>query len=265
MNSTLSAKELTFEVTPTGTRYLAAGDGPPVILLHGDGESAFDWSWVMPELARANRVCAPDLPGHGDGAKPGEPYTPESFVRFVVDFLDELGLDRVAIIGNSLGGLISMLLVLNQTERFTSLCLVDSAGLGRFVNPVLTSQALPGIREMIECWGMTRVGARQLARTRALLFFARPWEVPKAWLDEQARLAQQPGFLVAAISALRADLVFGLQRLTVLDALPRLTLPVHLVWGEQDRILPLSQAEAESHFPHPGGTVRRPGGTGFSG
>ena len=103
------------EVEGLPTRYLRAGTtGPPLVLLHGVGDNAFDWRWVMPALASTHRVYAPDLPGSGGSAKPLTDYSPAFFTRFVAAFLDALGLDRAAVIGNSLGGLVGLRLALAE-------------------------------------------------------------------------------------------------------------------------------------------------------
>ncbi len=84
--------------------YVVAGDGPPMVLLHGDSASALDWQWVLPELARNGRVHALDFPGHGDSAKPRAAYSPTLFTDTVIAFLDALGIERAILVGHSLGG-----------------------------------------------------------------------------------------------------------------------------------------------------------------
>ncbi len=125
-------------------RYLAAGTGPPLVLLHGAGDNAFDWRWVVPHLAATHRVYAPDLPGSPDSARPTADYSPAFFERFVASFLDVLGVERAAMIGNSLGGLVALRLALSDPARVNALILVDAAGLGRAVSPALRLLAVPG-------------------------------------------------------------------------------------------------------------------------
>lgn len=111
------------EVEGLTTRYLTAGEdreGPPLLLLHGVGDNALDWQWVMPHLARTHRVYALDLPGSGGSAKPAADYSPAFFTRFVAAFLDSLGLERVAVVGNSLGGLLGLRLALSKPEHVTA-------------------------------------------------------------------------------------------------------------------------------------------------
>jgi pimeloyl-ACP methyl ester carboxylesterase len=63
-------EERNIDIGGLSTHYLMAGEGPPLVLLHALGESAFDWRWVLPTLAHTHRVYAPDMPGFGHSAKP---------------------------------------------------------------------------------------------------------------------------------------------------------------------------------------------------
>jgi len=141
----LVVQEREIEVDGVLTRFLTAGEGSPLVLLHGVGDNALDWRWVMPALARENRVYAPDLPGSGDSAKPAaDRYSPAFFGRFVGAFLDALGAERAAVVGNSLGGLAGLRFALSEPERVTALGLVAGAGLGRKVSPALIAPCTIG-------------------------------------------------------------------------------------------------------------------------
>ena len=224
-------------------RYLTAGEGPSLVLLHALGESALDWQWALPELARTHRVYAPDLSGFGYSAKPSADYSPAFFTRFVGDYLDALELEHATVIGNSLGGLIALRLALSEPARVTALGLVDSAGLGREVTYALRLPTLPGYGEATTIWGKTPFGAAQRTWLRVPLLFARPERVPTEWSEEQSRLAQLPGFTEAVIAALRAQVNFEGQREVLLDQLPQLQMPTLIIWGASDRIFPKSQAQ----------------------
>ena len=245
-----SIEERTIEVGGLTTRYFVAGSGPPLVLLHGDGESAFDWSWTLPALARTHRVYAPDLPGSGENAKPAADHSPAFLERFAALFLDAVGVGRVAVVGSSLGGLVTLRLALSEPSRVGALVLVAASGLGRAVSLGLSSLVIPGYGDLAINWAGTRTGATRRARDRARLLFARPERAPRAWVSEQYRLARTPGFLAAQLAALRAELdPFG-QREVLLEELPHLATPTLLVWGERDRILPVSQArEALARLP----------------
>jgi 2-hydroxy-6-oxonona-2,4-dienedioate hydrolase len=223
-------------------RYLSAGEGPPLVLLHGAGDNSLDWRWVLPALARTHRVYAPDLPGSDDSAKPVADYSPAFFERFVAAFVDALGIERATFVGNSLGGIIALRLALSDPARVGALVLVDSAGLGRAINPAFTSVNVPGLGEAAMPLWRTTLGAYQRAWGRTTLLFARPWDVPREWLAEQCRLARSPGYLEAHLTALRALVSPAGQREVLVDRLSLLEMPTLVVWGERDRVFPQSQA-----------------------
>jgi pimeloyl-ACP methyl ester carboxylesterase len=238
------AEEQNTEVEGLPTRYLTAGTtGPPLVLLHGVGDNAFDWRWVMPALASTHRVYAPDLPGSGGSAKPLTDYSPAFFTRFVGAFLDALGVDRATVIGNSLGGLVGLRLALAEPERVTALGLVSSAGLGREVTYALRSMAVPGYGKLAVAWGKRRPGAAQRALGRAALVFARPRGAPRKWIKEQYRLARLPGFLEAQLATVRAQVGLKGQREVLVDRLAQLERPTMVLWGTRDRVIPYSHAK----------------------
>ncbi len=225
------------------THYLVAGEGPPLVLLHALGESAFDWRWVLPALARTHRVYVPDLPGFGYSAKPSADYSPAFFARFVGAYLDALGLESPAVVGNSIGGLAALRLALSEPARVSALGLVASAGLGREITYALRLPTLPGYGEAAVAWGKTPLGAVQRAWSRVPLLFGHPERVPAEWITEQTEIAQLPGFTEATMAALRAQVDLGGQREVLVDQLPHLQVPTLVVWGESDRVFPYSQGQ----------------------
>lgn len=245
-------EERNVEVDGLPIRYLAAGGGPPLILLHGVGDNALDWRWVIPALARDHLVYAPDLPGSGGSSKPAaDSYSPAFFESFVGSFLDALGVERAAVVGNSLGGLAGLRFALSEPGRVAALGLVAAAGMGRKVSPALRSLSLPGYGGLAVAWGARRPGAAQRALGRSALLFARPRRVPGKWLKEQYRLARIPGFLKAQLATVRGQVGIGGQREVLSDRLPGLRTPTLVVWGERDRVLPASQAhEAAARLPN---------------
>ena len=236
-------EEQKIEVEGLPTRYLTAGEGPPLLLLHGVGDNALDWRWVMPALASAYRVYAPDLPGSGGSANPRSDYSPAFFTRFVAAFLNALEAERAAVVGNSLGGLVGLRLALAEPERVAALGLVSSAGLGREVSYALRSLALPGYGKLTVTWGKRHLGAAQRALGRSALLFARPRRVPREWLKEQYRLARLPGFLEAQLATVRAQVGLRGQHEVLVDRLAQVERPTMVVWGTRDRVLPYSQAK----------------------
>jgi pimeloyl-ACP methyl ester carboxylesterase len=238
----VAIEEQNVEINGLPIRYLSAGEGPPLVLLHGAGDNALDWRLVMPTLAATHRVYAPDLPGSPDSARPAADYSPAFFERFVVTFVNSLDIGRATYVGNSLGGLIALCLALSEPARVAALVLVDSAGLGYAINPAFTSVSFPGLGEAAIPFWRTPVGAYQRAWGRTALLFAHPTSVPREWLAEQRRLALAPGYLEAHLTVLRA-LVSPLgQRKVLVDRLHFLKIPTLVVWGARDRVFPQSQA-----------------------
>jgi pimeloyl-ACP methyl ester carboxylesterase len=225
-------------------RYLTAGDTDlPLVLLHGVGDSAVDWSWVVSTLGTRHRVIAPDFPGSGDSAKPQREYSREFLTQFLADFLNTLEIQRAVLVGNSLGGLIALRYALSNPERVAGLVLVDSMGFSQIVNPALSNLTIPWFGELAIAWSKTPLGAKQRAWSRAALLFAHPSQVPAAWLAEQERLGQVPGFLEANLSILRSQVSVLGQRQIVLESLAQVQMPTLVVWGTNDYVLPNYQAQ----------------------
>jgi 3-oxoadipate enol-lactonase len=116
----------TVDVRGVRLAYQVSGpsDGPPLVLLHGRGAGAADWDGVAAAFARHWRTYALDLRGHGRSDWPGE-YSLELMRADVLGFLDALALDRVDLIGHSMGGIVAYLLAADQPERVDRLVLED--------------------------------------------------------------------------------------------------------------------------------------------
>lgn len=233
--------------------YVSAGEGPPVVLVHGQGENWATWQRVIPALARTRRVYAIDLPGAGDSGRQGRIAEPTSFYSdLLAGFLDQLGLADVALVGNSHGGLVSLRLALAGGGRVARLCLVDSAALGRETNPLLIALSLPVVGELASAWCSTHWGAAQFTWMLAQVSFSQPHRIPTAWYENVARLARTPGHLrEGVIAAVRSHLGAAGQREILLEELPRLDMPTLLVWGAEDRVVPWRHgADAVGRLKH---------------
>jgi pimeloyl-ACP methyl ester carboxylesterase len=253
-------------------RYLIAGSGPPVVLVHGITSSADTWTEAMRGLAREHTVIAPDLLGHGASAKPRGDYSLGANASGVRDLLAALGHDRVTIAGHSLGGGVAMQFAYQFPERTQRLVLVSSGGLGREVNLLLRAAALPGaelvLPLLVPSWLSRAVDGAGWAGER-LGLRARPdvAEVVRGFLslnDAEAR--------AAFLHTLRAVIDTGGQRVSGHDRLYLASnLPTLVVWGERDPIIPVAHAHAaqeampgsrleifaaSGHFPHMDESVR---------
>src|SRR5918999_355962 len=137
--------ELRFRVVHGYRRaFRMAGAGPPVVLVHGIGDSSATWKPVLPALAKRHLVIAPDLLGHGSSDKPRADYSVAAYANGVRDLLGVLGVERATLVGHSLGGGVAMQFAYQFPERTDRLILVSAGGVGREVNPVLRAVSLPG-------------------------------------------------------------------------------------------------------------------------
>ena len=226
-------------------QYLEAGSGPPLLLVHGHEQSATSWRWVLPILARTHRVLALSLPGHGESAPAVGGYAPGAdLAPLVADFLDTLGVGSLHVVGNSVGGAVVLRLALADPARVRTLTLVDSAGLGRDVHPLLALDTLPMIGELAIM--ISRMPGGDLGRTTmsTAMLFAQPSRAPAEFLAEQHAQGRRPGQLEVSTAMARALFDANGQREILLDRLPAVTMPTLVVWGSRDYVLPAHQARA---------------------
>ena len=219
--------------------YLAAGHGPPVVLLHGLAASVVAWRYNIHALSQRYAVFAPDLPGHGDSAKPYVRYDTEFGLHFLQQFLDALRLDRPILMGNSTGGFLALAWAMLHPERVQAMVLVDIPGIGKEVAWPLRLAALPGIGSLLASMDVA-AGGRFAPR-----LFRHPERMDSQVRLELLRLQKLPGASRATLSALRSGVgLMGLRSSLLLlhhDGTP-LPVPTLVVWGEEDRILSVEQA-----------------------
>src|SRR3954451_22413761 len=124
--------------------YRIAGRGPPVVLMHGLGNSSRHWEEVALRLADRYTVVAPDLIGYGDSATPRRDYSRSPRAASIRDLLAVIGIDHAPIVGHSLGAGVAMQFFYQFPQRTERLVLISSGGLGDDVSPLLRGAALPG-------------------------------------------------------------------------------------------------------------------------
>ena len=218
--------------------YVTAGRGLPLVLLHGLGASVVAWRRNILPLSERYAVYAPDLPGHGESAKPDVAYDLEFGIRFVLRFLDALGLERVALAGNSMGGLLALAAALRQPDRMQALVLIDAAGLGRELSWPLRLASLPGIGGLLDA-----LDIRSRRRFMRKVFY-RPDLIEPAVYEELLRVRKLPGVRRAVLSSLRSGVnLQGLRpSLVLLHNSMHVPVPTMVVWGQEDRIIPVEHA-----------------------
>jgi pimeloyl-ACP methyl ester carboxylesterase len=220
--------------------YGRAGDGPPLVLLHGDGETHRGWRAVAPRLAERWDVVAPDLPGFGESEGVGD-MAPERLADWLGEFLEQIAIGPAPLVGSSLGGLVAVNHALASPDRVPALVLVDAAGLGAAFNPLLGASALPGLGELAIVASALPLSGHARAHGRRLLLFADPRRAPEWWLDDM-REASRPSVVATSMASRRATLAPWGQRRIVLERLRMMAQPTLVVWGRDDYIFPVSQA-----------------------
>ena len=128
MTLTYAQEERYTEIEGHRICYVDEGEGPPLLLIHGLGGSILNWQATIDYFKNHYRVVALDLPGCGKSEIVEGDYGLDFFARHIRGLLTELGIERASVAGHSLGGLISLHLVLNHPDMVDNLILVDNAG-----------------------------------------------------------------------------------------------------------------------------------------
>jgi len=232
--------------------YRQLGEGPPLLLLHGITSSSQTWTDVLPGLAARHTVIAPDLIGHGASAKPRADYSLGAFAAGMRDLLLALGHERTTVVGHSLGGGIAMQFSYQFPERVERLVLVSSGGLGRELHPLLRSAALPGADWVLPALARTGVLGAGAAAGRALGRLGLSPSADFQGVADGLATLEDPDACRAFLHTARSILDLGGQRVDASDKLYLAAeLPVMIVWGERDPLIPVAHAHhAHSLLPH---------------
>ncbi|MFC0039670.1 alpha/beta fold hydrolase [Actinomadura rayongensis] len=238
-------------VQGVSTYYLDEGEGPVVLLVHGNASSARDWWPFAESLATTNRVVAVSLPGYGETSPVGD-LRPDRFVSFIAAFLDVLGIDSVMAVGHSYGGLLVAELALAHPERVTRLAMLDSAGLGRAVNPLLVAESfIPVPVAEVLITALLLPGGSVLRVLGGALQLQRPWRLPKSFWVRQLRLSHSRTFLQTSFDAVRIGVGLRGQRFDVHKRLGEIDVPALVIWGVSDQLFPVWQGVlAAKKLPH---------------
>ncbi len=246
-------------VGETTLHWVACGDGPPLVLLHGLSDSHRTWRRVVPQLSRIRRVLLLDLPGHGLSGRPDASYDLDWYARVVTRWADIVGLEDLDLVGHSYGGGVAQQMLLHVGRRIRKLALVSSGGLGR--------QVPMGLRLMSLGW--LEPLAQPLMRTGTKLAMAAP--MARCFDDRDRAFLiwanSAPGSGRALSRTVRG--VIGIQgqtrglvdRVHEIAELP----PIELYWGTCDPVIPhhhgrraasllrdvrLVEFPGCGHFPH---------------
>jgi 4,5:9,10-diseco-3-hydroxy-5,9,17-trioxoandrosta-1(10),2-diene-4-oate hydrolase len=232
------------------TRYWKAGNtGSAVVLLAGIGCSVSEWRNNIEALAGSHQVYALDMLGGGKTDKPaGDHYSIAELARFTLDFLSNLGEEKAHFIGNSLGGRIALECARIAPSRVLSMVLVAPAGVGHDTHINMRLPTIPVLGELI-----TRPSRGGLRMLWGLAFHDRSF-VTDELVEEKYAFASLPGAQAAFLKTLRGFVSLGgFPRDQIRDlqvAMPSMTQPTLVVWGRDDKLLPVAHARIlEARLP----------------
>ena len=218
------------EVGGLRVRYADRGFGDSVVLLlHGFGGDLDNWMFNLDSLAEKHRLLALDLPGHGQSVKTNVDPSLSGMATFVRKFLDVLSVSSVHVVGHSMGGAIAMQLASDSPETVKSLGLICSAGLG----PDINSDYLRGFVEA-QSQQELKLVLQQLFVDESL--------VNLQLVNDLLNYKRMDG-VEATLKALSETLISAGEQTFLTDNIVASGIPVLVIWGKQDRIIPVSHAQ----------------------
>ena len=237
--------------------YGGPADAPVVVLVHGVGGSHLDWDLLAPKLTARFRVLAADLPGFGLSGPGRRPATVPRNVDVLARFIREAGRPPVVLVGNSMGGMIAILLAARTPQLVRGLVLLDPAlpAPARILRSpatvaALALHALPGVGELLRRRRRRRIGPRASVHESLRLCGIDPDALPVELIERSVALADSradvAGTNRAFLSASRS-LAWALARArTYHTVMAAIEVPVLLVHGDRDQLVPVEAARATS-------------------
>jgi pimeloyl-ACP methyl ester carboxylesterase len=229
--------------------YAEAGQGPPLLLLHGWPQHFWCWRRVVPELAGSFRLICPDLRGFGWTDAPGRGYDNDTFAADAIALLDALEVESAGVIGHDWGGFTSFLIALRHPDRVRALLAVSTPT--PWVKPSL--QLAAGFWRTWYAWALAAIGREAVRRHPGAVRLMLRHGTPDAVIDEReaevyAEHLREPARAEATQLLYRSYV----KALLALNARPydalRLTVPTRLVLGRGDQAIP--EAVVSGFEPH---------------
>ena len=216
-------------------RYLEAGtqhQGRPVVLIHGFGGDLNNWLFTQPSLAETHRVIALDLPGHGGSSKDVGSGDLTTLSRTLSAFLDVLDISQAHLVGHSLGGAVALRIALDGPARIASLSLICPTGLGKEIDGAF-------MRDFITA------GRRKQLLPVLEKLFADKSLVSTAMAEDLLKFKRIDGAQSSLAMIATANFGEGRQEEVLVGRLAELgSLPVQVIWGQEDQIIPAWHAAA---------------------
>jgi pimeloyl-ACP methyl ester carboxylesterase len=212
---------------------------PPVVFVHGLGGCWQNWIENLPRFSQERRCIALELPGFGGSEMPEEKITVSNYARTVVELMEAIGVDEpVALVGNSMGGFVAAEMAIRHAEACERLVLVSAAGISStnlHRRPVLTTaRAMAAVTNFFIARRGPMVKRPRLRHAMLAYVFRHPTRIKPDVAYQIMSGAGSPGFL-PALDAL-TDYDFR-------DRLGDVKCPTLIVWGDQDNLVPVEDAD----------------------
>jgi pimeloyl-ACP methyl ester carboxylesterase len=217
-------------------------DSPAVILLHGFGSSLQTWDAWAASLAKNHRVIRFDLPGFGlTGPDPTGDYTDARAMRLIAALMDQLGLAKASLIGNSLGGRLAWRFAADHPDRVEKLVLISPDG---FASPGFEYGRAPDVPLMMRA--LPYVMPRAMLRASLAPAYANPAHLTEATLTRYSDMMRAPGVRGAILDRMRQSILEHPEPL-----LRKIQAPTLLLWGQRDGMIPFANsADYLRDLPH---------------
>lgn len=213
-------------------RYLATGDGDgtPILFIHGFGGDYLSWMLNQAELSDGRKTYAIDLPGHGGSTKDVHKGSIGALTGAVTAFMAAMNIDKAHLVGHSMGGAISLDMVRNHPEMVETATLVAPAGLGPDIN-------------MHYIDGFIREKRAKKLRPYLEMLVADPSMISKDMVEEVLKFKRLDGAVDALNTVAHACFEGGRQSLDMKERTDRMSVPMQVIWGNADQILPPAHAD----------------------
>ncbi|MEW6659434.1 MAG: alpha/beta fold hydrolase [Thermodesulfobacteriota bacterium] len=231
-------EQKTFDYQGVKINYYEAGQGPPLLLLHGFGASAYTWRFLIPPLAADHRVCTIDLKGFGLSDKPRDGrYAVSDQADMVAAFIRDRHLQGAVLIGNSMGGAVALMTYFQLRSEtpasIKGLVLIDSAGYPQKLPWFIRLARIP----VLNTWGARLLSPRFLTGMALRKSYYNREKITDAAIDTYAYYGSLPGAREAVRQTALQIVPANME--AMITQYKTIRVPTLIIWGQEDAVIPL--------------------------